>query len=150
MRSASGGIWIIATILGSVYTTSHEDSRLVSCDCYRYLADTISLVGRLSWRVYPGPPEYESIARGDHPDTIAVLLVDHPLCVESSKDWQSRANVKEVQLILPPNQYHWLLRLRGSKVTVRGYLRGADFGWHHLDVLFQTRLPEFPSRIDGE
>lgn len=117
--------------------------------CARYQRDTVALAGRLTWRVFPGRPNYESVERGDEPDTVIVLRLDRPICTRASEIWDAHADVQEVQLVLSRPDYRAALRLRDARFVLRGSLRGADWGWHHLDVLFQTRLPDMPRRVEG-
>jgi hypothetical protein len=117
--------------------------------CDRYMQDTVALAGRLTWRVYAGRPNYESVASGDQPDTVIVLRLDRPLCTQASETWDAHVDVSEVQLVLPADDFRAALHLRDAHFVLHGFLRGADWGWHHLAVLFHTRLPIMPRRAEG-
>ena len=129
--------------------TGRTQPRAPSSSCYQYQRDTIALVGRVTWRVYPGRPNYDSVERGDQADTVIILRLDCSLCTVASEVWDPHDQIGEVQLVLSQNDYRAALRLANARLTLTGTLRGADFGWHHLPVLFQTRLPPFPRRTEG-
>jgi hypothetical protein len=129
--------------LGQVPNPIHHEA-LGPNPCYTYDRDTISLVGKLTWRVYPGRPNYESVQLGDEPDTVVVLQLSHPICLRASGRYQAHQNVVEVQLILPENDYRTVIRRPGRHATLAGTLTGADFGWHHLEVLFETHFATVP------
>src|SRR5436190_17422865 len=48
--------------------------------CYHYRPASVSLTGRLIQRTLPGPPNYQSIARGDRPQVVVFLILDDPIC----------------------------------------------------------------------
>src|SRR5947208_11412624 len=52
----------------------------VADSCYHYRPASVSLTGRLIQRRLPGPPNYESIARGDRPQVVDLLILDAPIC----------------------------------------------------------------------
>ena len=89
-----------------------------------------SLYGTLVRQTYPGPPDYESLTRGDEPLVIWVLLLDQRICVADPDRRSFWANYeREVQLVLQDAQYQHYGDLLGRKVVVTGDLRRgwADF-----------------------
>src|SRR5437870_9835899 len=48
--------------------------------CHHYRPAPVSLTGRLIRRTLPGPPNYQSIARGDRPQVADLLILDAPIC----------------------------------------------------------------------
>ena len=40
-----------------------------------------SLNGRLTYAVYPGPPNYQSVEKGDTPEGSYVLVLDSDICI---------------------------------------------------------------------
>src|SRR6059058_1262790 len=48
--------------------------------CYHYRPASVSLTGRLVQRRMPGPPHYDSFARGDRPETVDFLILEAPIC----------------------------------------------------------------------
>jgi hypothetical protein len=83
----------------------------------------VSLTGRLVRQTYAGPPDYESVTKGDEPQVIWVLLLDRYVCVVDPKPMSaSEYNETEVQLVLPPDQYSRYRHLLGGRVVATGEL----------------------------
>jgi hypothetical protein len=123
---------------------SHRSVTLGASDtshCYIYARDTVTLVGELIWRVYAGRPNYESVESGDQPDTVAVFRLATQLCLTASKDFDAQDSVRELQLIIPFEDFRWVIQHPGLRKTLTGTLSGWVWGWHHLPVLFDTHLP---------
>src|SRR5262245_57379838 len=95
--------------------------------CLQYGA--VTLTGRLVQQTYAGPPDYESVTRGDQPLVIWVLQVERGLCVDAANSSDPSAyNEKEIQLVLGADQYAEspqygpYRQLLGAKVIVTGAL----------------------------
>ena len=83
-------------------------------NCFEY-GPSVSLTGRLSSRVFAGPPNYESIKRGDSKETAIILTLASPMCTASGTAANSfdvpETNVREVQLVIhTPEQWKALKR----------------------------------------
>jgi hypothetical protein len=127
---------VILALLAHADTAEAQAAR-----CLRYDRDTVALSGRVERRIYPGRPNYESIRDGDQPDTVYVLRLSAPLCTMASPDFEARTHVREVQLYFDREDVAGVRALRGRSTMLRGTLTGAVWGWHHLPVLFEIRLP---------
>ena len=109
-------------------------------NCLEY-GPTVSLTGRLSSRVFAGPPNYESIKRGDRKETAVILTLETATCTSASETAAdtfdvAETGVREVQLVIKtPAQWKALKRLRGAPVTVTGTLFHAHTGHHRTEVL---------------
>ena len=106
--------------------------------CLPFEPDTISLTGSLERRTYPGLPNYESIARGDEPETGWYLRLTKPLCVTGniSQFNAAMAGILLVQLDASRGELRQFPRLRGRRVTVRGSLfEPGTVHWHARVVL---------------
>ena len=119
--------------------------------CARFVADTVALRGHVERRVYPGRPNYASVAAGDVPDTVFVLRLTRPVCGQASATDTTHAHIREVQLELERGETAIATGLLGQEVTLRGTLQQWEWGWHHLPVLLRgsfggTRRPRAPSR----
>jgi hypothetical protein len=89
--------------------------------CLRY--DFVSLTGTLVRQTYPGPPDYESVAKGDEPLVIWVLQLDQSICVADPDPRYPREYYeREVQLVVTPDQYARYKNLLGRKVIANGKL----------------------------
>src|ERR1700741_2858496 len=59
----------------------------------------VNFTGRLERHVFPGPPNYESIRRGDRPEPTYILILDRPICLtEDTGIGPPRAPFRRVQL----------------------------------------------------
>jgi hypothetical protein len=110
--------------------------------CYRYESDSLTLTGNVVRKVFPGRPNYESVKAGDAPDTVYVLQLARPLCTASTKEFDGKPAVREVQLYFAKEDASTISDMRGKSASLRGTLTGAVWGWHHLPVLFQVRVPK--------
>ena len=108
-------------------------------NCLEY-GPTVSLTGTISSRVFAGPPNYESIKRGDRKETAIILTLASPVCITANDTVNSfdvaEADVREVQLVISKPE-HWkaLKRLRGKPVAITGTLFHAHTGHHRTKIL---------------
>ena len=89
----------------------------------------VSLTGRLVQQTYAGPPDFESVTKGDAPLVIWILQLDTGVCITSnSANYPNVYNEREIQLVLgndqyartaPYAEYRYLL---GKKISVTGTL----------------------------
>ena len=111
--------------------------------CLSYEADSVRLTGTISRKTFPGPPNYESIRRGDQPETYWILHLASPICTTASAENDAESNVSDIQLILTPRQYALYRNCAGGRaravVTARGKLLHAITGHHHTQVLLEVK-----------
>jgi hypothetical protein len=110
--------------------------------CVKYEPETVTLTGRVSSHVFPGPPNYESIKRGDRKETAIILTLAAPICVEGSDDPTDRPedNVRDLQLLInKPADWKVVDERLGKRVTVTGHLFHATTGHHRTKVLFDVK-----------
>ena len=108
--------------------------------CPHFDADTVALSGRLERRVYPGRPNYESVAAGDALDTVFVLRLTRPVCARASASDTAHRAIREVQLEFPRGEAPFAMAQLGRGVTLRGTLHEWAWGWHHVPVLLRTSV----------
>jgi hypothetical protein len=95
-------------------------------------------------KVFPGPPNYESIKRGDRAETAIILSLATPTCTtanNSTPDDTSipEANIRDVQLVLnKPADWKLAKRLLGKPVVLSGTLFHAHTGHHRTKVLLNV------------
>jgi hypothetical protein len=89
----------------------------------------VSLTGRLVQQTYPGPPDFESVTKGDAPLVIWILQLDVGVCITSySASYPNVYDQREIQLVLGNDQYARTAAyaeyryMLGKKVTVTGTL----------------------------
>ena len=105
--------------------------------CLTY-TNRVYVTGTLTRQVFPGPPGYESIARGDTPEIYYVLKLDPAACVDqdpTDRELPAIKNVTDIQLVLTHEQYVQLEKMLGRRIRVSGTLFPAETGHHHTPVL---------------
>jgi hypothetical protein len=109
-------------------------------NCLAYDVDSVRLTGTITRKTFPGQPNYESIKRGDKPETYWVLHLSSPICTKQSGDNDAESGVTDLQLTLTQKQYALYKKFVGSKkrVTVRGKLSHAITGHHHTPVMMEV------------
>lgn len=88
-----------------------------------------SIVGRLVRQTYAGPPDYESVTKGDAPQVIWILQLDQRVCVDANSRYPRELTQIEIELALPENQYAQYRNLLGQKIVATGELvhGGANY-----------------------
>ena len=107
--------------------------------CLSYEPAQVTLVGILTSRTLPGPPNYRSIAQGDYPETVFVLKLDEPICVSGDPsrrlNRKSHSRVTEVQLLIRDIDPR---RFLGKQVRASGSFFGAHMGQHRTPVVLSV------------
>jgi hypothetical protein len=81
------------------------------------------LTGTVVRQTYAGPPDYESVTKGDQPLVIWVLQLDPSLCVIDAQGRYSKEYAaREIQLQWQAGGLEPFRALLGRKVTVTGEL----------------------------
>ena len=128
-------LWLVGLAIGFGLASGDAEAR-----CLRYEPAQVTLLGTLTSRTVPGPPNYTSIARGDFPETIVVLVLEEPICVtgntSSSQNSKSHSNIEEVQFVLKGNAHRLLI---DKKVRATGTLSSAQSGHHRTPVLLTVK-----------
>ena len=106
--------------------------------CLQY--GPIQIAGMLVQHTYAGPPDYESVTKGDAPLTVWKLQLDERICVDADTRYPREIIQFEIELALTPGQYQQYRRLLGQKVRVAGELK-------HGGANYQKRLVIEPSDI---
>ena len=120
-----------------------DSSRLRSHDrpwCLSYEPDTVQITGTLQRLMFPGPPNYESVAGGDAPETGFYLLLTKPVCTNgdsASDDTYPLQEADTVQLVLDSAGYACLRPFLGQQRTLSGTLFARSTGHHHAPLLLR-------------
>jgi hypothetical protein len=92
--------------------------------------------------VFAGPPNYESIRRGDRKETAIILKLIAPRCTTGNDPMGydvPQADIREMQLVVHKDaDWNTVRRRMGKRVTVRGTLFGAHIGHHRTKVLIDV------------
>lgn len=110
----------------------------------------VTLKGTLQLKLYPGPPNYESIENGDYPEYCWMLQMDSKSFDIASKtpvlepalsmtDIMSVSNWIEVQLGLETDMRKFCESHINQKVTIQGYLSHAILAHHHAPFLMSVQ-----------
>lgn len=119
----------------------------IAAHCFQY--QPVDLAGTLVRQTYPGPPDYESLAKGDKPEVIWVLLLDRFICVvDPDPRYPREYGENEVQLVLGADQYEQYRNLLGKKVIVSGELLpgGTAAGYHKPLLIAASEIKRAPVR----
>jgi hypothetical protein len=108
--------------------------------CYRYAPVAVELTGRLIQRTLPGPPNYQSIARGDRPQVVDLLILDAAICTladdhRDSPNSDAFQGQDTIQVRRAETTWRDVRRLTGQRVTVTGTLAEWALGKDHTPVL---------------
>lgn len=108
--------------------------------CIASEPEEVLLTGRMRRRTFAGPPNYESLAKGDQPERVWLFHLTKPICVTARGDWEEK-NISNLQLVFPGAQkdYTRYRPLLGRRVTIKGTLFRAQTGHHHTNVLLTVR-----------
>lgn len=102
----------------------------------------VTLTGRLSSRVFPGPPNYESVKKGDTAERAYLLHLDAPVDVagKAQNEFdQPQRNLRDFQLAPTSDAlFAAARRMVGRRVIVTGTLFGEHTGHHHTPVLISV------------
>jgi hypothetical protein len=98
----------------------------VADSCYHYRPAPVSLTGRLVQRRLPGPPHYDSFARGDRPVMVDFLVLDAPICTigdyKDSPNSDAFQGQDTIQVRRAESTWRDVRRLTGRRVVVTGTL----------------------------
>ena len=112
--------------------------------CLKYEPEVVELQGTVKRVVFPGPPNYESVKKGDEPEPYWVLFLLTEICVQGDpKDEfnsETEKHVKSLQLM--DVDYKKDRSLLGKSVIVKGTLMHSYTGHHHTPALVQVKSIE--------
>jgi hypothetical protein len=119
--------------------------------CYHYRPAPVSLTGRLVQRRMPGPPHYDSFARGDRPVTVDFLVLDAPICTipdyKDSPNTDAFEGQDTIQVRRAESTWRDVQRLTGRRVEVTGTLSEWALGPDRTPVVLDpTTVKALPGR----
>lgn len=107
--------------------------------CLKY--ETVSLTGTLVRQTYAGPPDYESVTKGDRPQVIWVLQLDRTVCVVDPDPRYPREYYEmEIQLVPGAESGLQFQNLLGARVIVTGKLLPGGAKYDKRLVLEATEM----------
>lgn len=103
--------------------------------------DNLSFEGTLNYRIFPGPPNYEDVRKGDTPEPTYILKLEEPICATGDEFVDQNVKFDRIQ-IFPESgkagQALWrdLRGLIGQRVVVAGTgAFGRHTGHHHAALM---------------
>jgi hypothetical protein len=103
-------------------------------------SQTVSFEGSLTHKVFPGPPNYEDVRKGDKPEPAYILQLRKPIYVSGDESLDPKQQIDRIQ-IFPESAddkplWNALRKLAGKSVKVEGSEPfGAITGHHHAPLL---------------
>jgi hypothetical protein len=127
LRLLLHAIWPLAGLALISGRSAHADP------CYDLSAgEPKKLRGHLQYTIYPGPPNFEDVRKGDRPEPTYVLRLDRPICLKGDKYADPNKAIRRVQLVGTGATWPLLRASLGQRVSVG--LKdpmGAETGHHH-------------------
>lgn len=122
--------WLLACVLtlsATVVGNAAQDA------CYDLLKDQPSaLSGVLHHRILPGPPNYEDVQAGDHPEPTYLLELDAEICLQGDEDFADpELRFRRVHIVPGDGVNNAMASLVGSRVIVSIVDRWAAHTVHH-------------------
>lgn len=110
-------------------------------ECLSYWPVKVRLTGTMVEKIFPGPPEFESIEKGDEPVTEWILKLKKPVCVNANEErdlsFVSETNIKTIQLVIH-GKYTRYEHLVDKNVVAEGTLYHQETGYHFTKVLMEV------------
>jgi len=123
-------------------------AQLELAGCRSYEPATVGLHGKLVRETFAGPPNYDDIRKGDKAETVWLVTLDSPICInqdEAEPDRNpSQKNVRKVELVLNKEDGERAKALLGKRVVATGSLFGAHTGHHHTPILLTVTYLDLP------
>jgi Domain of unknown function (DUF4431) len=108
-------------------------------------SDRLSFQGTLSHKIFPGPPNFEDVRKGDAREPAYILTLDAPACAVGDDFLNASESFDRIQLLpddarADPKLSRTLRRLVGKRVSVQGASAfGAHTGHHHAPLLVSVK-----------
>lgn len=123
----------------STLTTTQTSTPLTTTGTFPYGPDVVHLTGIMRREIFPGPPEWESIERGDKAVTVWVLYLDSAIDVGERLSSDSlhvpEKDVTRVQLVFITQQSQTYEGYLGQPIQVSGTLTHQVTGYHFTRIL---------------
>ena len=98
-------------------------------ECPTFTGQEWEFTGHLVNRIYPGPPNYESVTSGDKPVTRWYLQLPWPACFAEYR------HLTKFQLSLTPQEVDRYRQFLGKEIKVKGTLEEGVPGLHTTSLV---------------
>jgi hypothetical protein len=140
---ASSGIIALALL---AFTASSVGQTTPQSECLSYEPTVVTISGTLVRKTFPGPPNYDSVKKGDRRETGWFLDLPENVCVKVDRAEPDlnpkQSGIHGIQLVLQPRQCAQYKSLVGKRVIATGTLFGEHTAHHHTPVLLTVRTLE--------
>jgi hypothetical protein len=122
--------------------TSMSNGANAACMNLKKAHATATVSGTLTVQSFPGPPNYESVAKGDEEEKALILKLAKPTCADDGETIDGSTKFARVHVSSHvPALLDVLNAAVGRHVTVHGEAFGAETGHHHAPlVLFADEV----------
>ena len=136
------GHLLTVAILGLMLPTLSAEAQSQSCMDLRKPAAKATVSGELTVQIFAGPPNYESIAKGDAEEKALILELPRRLCANDGEFIDGTTKFDRVHVSSRiPALLDVLNAAVGRRVTIRGEAFGAHTGHHRAPlVLFAEEV----------
>ncbi len=107
-------------------------------DCLRFEPDDVTLAGTLRLEVFPGPPHYKSFETGDQPESIWMLTLAEPICIDPIAGDSDNAAATQVAVVQVVPRAPFAVGYNGRRAHVQGTLYRPRGGHAHASVLLRA------------
>ena len=107
-------------------------------DCLRFEPEEETLAGTLRMDVVPGPPHYKSFETGDRPESIWLLTLANPVCIDATPGDENNAAAAQVDLVQIIPRTAFSVAYNGKPARVQGTLYRPHGGHPHATVLLRA------------
>jgi hypothetical protein len=126
----------VKLILGAALLLANASPALAQ-ECVGW-GEPVELSGILVEGVYPGPPEYESVAKGDAAYTALMLHLRVPICVREGENAEMVPHISATDLVQLACDKKEIARLKKGELThVRGTLFVSHSGYHVTQAVLE-------------
>lgn len=140
----------VASVSAPVAVSGQGKPAAKSARTVYYEPERVELTGTVKRHVFPGPPNYTDVKKGDAAEPAWVLHSPQPVKVVpkagkpgETDEMNTPETASDFQLVLDSDQLKKYRALLGKKVTATGTLFHAHTGHHHTAVLMSvTALKE--------
>src|SRR5262245_40055595 len=84
-------------LLTVCWTTCHTSSACAASMEWKQ-KDPLSFQGRLNYRIFPGPPNYEDVRKGDTPEPTYILKLEEPICATGNEFVDANTKFDRIQI----------------------------------------------------
>lgn len=136
LLSLPAGLCLVSLTIGAALAAKGAPAQPDKCLDLRAPEAKVTLSGKLTAREFAGPPNYESIARGDAKETALILELPSPVCADDGEFIDGSTMVDRVHVSSHrPELLAILDKAKGCEVSVTGEAFGAFNAHHHAPLV---------------